>query len=163
MGKAYYDQQTDTLYAAHGDGSGWFAFFVVLSTPFFVVASLLEEYAQIINKHPLLSTVVYLLLVGTASWCLHRKKEIRNRKIGILAGMLTLLPVWLAQLMYAVPYILMHDHIFSVTMEWVLVTGISFGVSFLLLHIGIILRNGKKHLLLASIYVAIVWGVLMAV
>lgn len=77
--------------------------------------------------------------------------------------MLTLLPVWLAQLMYAVPYILMHDHIFSVTMEWVLVTGISFGVSFLLLHIGIILRNGKKHLLLASIYVAIVWGVLMAV
>ena len=163
MGKAYYDQESDTLYVANGDGSGWFGFFVVLSTPFFVVASLLGEYAQIVYRHPVVSTGVYFLLAWTASWWFHRKKRITNRKTGILAGVLTLLPIWLAQLMYAIPYIVAHDNMLTVTIEWVLVTGISFGISFLLLHIGLLFRNGKKHLLLASTYLAIALGVLAAV
>lgn len=159
MGKAYYDHETDTLYVAHGDGSGWFVFLVVLATPFFVIASLLKEYAQIVNRYPVVSTGVYFLLAWTTSWWFHRKKKIANRKTGIVAGVLTLLPVWMVQLMYAVPYVAAGDKMLPVTIEWVLVTGISFGVSYLLLQIGLLFRNGKKHFLLAGVYLLLALAV----
>lgn len=155
MANYFYDRDTDTLYVSQGDGFGWFALLFVLATPFFIIAAWLRQYALFATEHVLLSWVVFLGLSVVLGNLLYRKRRAANRKLGIVAVVVSLLPIAIAQACYAIPYILSHDGAIGVAFEWMIVTFITVGISFFVIQISLLFKNGIKHLMVAAVYLFI--------
>lgn len=155
MANYFYDRDTDTLYVSRGDGFGWFALLFVLATPFFIIAVWLRQYALFATEHALLSWAVFLGLSVVLGNLLYRKRKATNRKLGIVAVVVSLLPIAIAQACYAIPYILSHDGAIGVAFEWMIVTFITVGISFFVIQISLLFKNGIKHLMVAAVYLFI--------
>ena len=155
MANYFYDRDTDTLYVSRGDGFGWFALLFVLATPFFIIAVWLRQYALFASEHALLSWVVFFGLSVVLGDLLYKRKA-TNRKLGIVAVVVSLLPIAIAQACYAIPYILSHDGAIGVAFEWMIVTFITVGISFFVIQISLLFKNGIKHLMVAAVYLFIV-------
>ena len=67
----------------------------------------------------------------------------------------SLLPIAMAQACYAIPYILSHDGAIGVTFEWLIVIFFTVGISFFVIQISLLFRNGIKHLMVAAVYLII--------
>ena len=83
------------------------------------------------------------------------KRKATNRKLGIVAVVVSLLPIAIAQACYAIPYILSHDGAIGVAFEWMIVTFITVGISFFVIQISLLFRDGVKHLMVAVVYLFI--------
>lgn len=70
----------------------------------------------------MLSWVVFLGLSVVLGDLLYRKKKAVNKKLGIVAVVISLLPIAMAQAFYVIPYILSHDGAIGVTFECLIVT-----------------------------------------
>lgn len=161
MANYYYDRDTDTYYKTSGDGFGWFAFFLILATPFFIIAVWLRQYALFVSDHSVLSSLAFLGFSVFLGTLLYRKKKVKHRLIGVIAVVISLLPIGLAQVLYAIPYILSHDSAVGVTFEWMVVTFFTVGIAFFTNQICTLFRNGLKHLLVATVYLIIVLFVIL--
>lgn len=60
---------------------------------------------------------------------LYRRKKAEKKKLGIVAVLVSLLPIAMVQAFYAIPYILSHDGAIGVTFEWLIVTFFTVGIS----------------------------------
>ena len=153
MDKFYiYDKETDTIYVSENDGFGWFGLFILLATPFFIIGVWLKEYATFVSKYMLPATLAFLgfgLVVGFLLYKKHRKAK---RGLGIVAVIISLLPIWIGQVTYAIPYILAQDDYFLVSFEWLIITFFTVGISFFVIQISMLLKNGLTHLMIAGIY-----------
>lgn len=155
MADYIYDRETDTLYVLDEDGMIWFRLFLILAIPFCVAACWLMEYAQFVSDHPGLYFAVFLgFSVLFGNWLYH-KRSARHPKAGILAAALTLLPVWAGQMFHAVPYLLAKDSIFAGIFEWLVVTFFTVGISFLVLQLSLLFRDGRRHLGVAAGYLLV--------
>lgn len=155
MANYFYDRDTDTLYVSRGDGFGWFALLLVLAIPFFIIAAWLRQYALFASEHALLTWVVFLGLSVVLGDLLYRRKKAENKKLGIVAVAVSLLPIAMAQAFYAIPYILSHEGALGVTFEWLIVTFFTVGISFFVIQISLLFKNGVKHLVVATVYLLI--------
>ena len=155
MANYFYDRDTDTLYVSQGDGFGWLALLFVLATPFFIIAVWLRQYALFVSEHVLLSWAAFLGLSVVLGNLLYRKKKAENKRIGIIAVVVSLLPIAIAQACYAIPYILSHDGAMGVTFEWLIVTFFTVGISFFVIQISLLFKNGMKHLMVAAVYLIV--------
>lgn len=161
MANYFYDRDTDTLYVSRGDGFGWFALLFVLATPFFIIAVWLRQYALFTSAHALLSWIIFLGLSVLLGDLLYRKKKASNKKLGIVAVVVSLLPIAMAQAFYAIPYILAHDGAIGVAFEWLIVTFFTVGISFFVIQISLLFMNGVKHLMVAATYLIIALFVIL--
>lgn len=152
MANYIYDRDTDTLYVSDGDGFGGVALLFLLALPFLMIAAWLRQYALFASEHPLLFWVVFLVLSLGLGHILYRKKKAANKKLGIAAVIVSLLPTAMAQMFYAVPYVLSHDEDIGVAFEWLIVTFFTVGFSFFVIQVGFLFKNGGKHLMLAAVY-----------
>ena len=152
MANYIYDQDTDTLYVSDGDGSAGFALFFLLALPFLMIAAWLRQYALFASEHPMLFWVVFLALSLLLGYLLYRKKRAAQKKLGITAVLVSLLPIAIAQMFYAIPYILSHNEDIGVSFEWLIVTFFTVGFSFFVIQVGFLFKNGGKHLMLAAVY-----------
>lgn len=155
MANFFYDKETDTLYVSEGDGFGWLAFLFVLATPFFIIAFWLHQYATFVSDHAFLSTIIYLLFGTFLSFFLYRRKRLQHRILGFVAVVVSLLPVYLAQILYAIPYILTHDGPIEIAFEWIVVTFFTIGITFFLNQICLLFRNGLTHLIASICYLVV--------
>ena len=155
MANYFYDEDTDTVYVSEGDGFGWLGLLFVLATPFFIIAVWLRQYASFASEHALLSWGVFLSLSTALGALLYKKRNATHRILGIVAVVVTLLPVALAQAFYAIPYILSHNGAIGVTFEWSIVTFFTVGISFFVTQISLLFKNGVKHLIIATVYLLI--------
>ena len=117
-------------------------------TPFFIIAVFVSE-------HALLSWGAFLGFSALLGKLLYRKKEAENAKVGILAVIVSLLPIAIAQAFYAIPYILSHNGTVGITFEWLIVTIFTVGISFFVIQISLLFQNAVKHLTIASVYLLI--------
>ena len=143
MANYFYDQDTDTLYVSHGDGFGWLALLFFLATPFFIISVWLRQYAVFASEHALLSWGAFLGFSALLGKLLYRKKEAENAKVGILAVIVSLLPIAIAQAFYAIPYILSHNGTVGITFEWLIVTFFTVGISFFVIQISLLFQNNQ--------------------
>lgn len=155
MSKLLYDQDEDKLYVIEDDGFGWFVLFLVLATPFFIIAVWLRQYALFASEHPLLLWGVFLGLSWLLGRRLYRKKDVQSDKIGIVAVMVSVLPIAIGQAFYAIPYILSHEGAVGVAFEWMIVTFFTVGISVFVIQISLLFRDGIKHLMVAAVYLVI--------
>ncbi len=155
MANYFYNRGTDTLCVSRGDGFGWFALLFVLAMPFFIIAVWLRQYALFVSEHPLLSWVVFLVMSVVFGNMLYRKKNAENKKLGIVAVVVSLLPIAIAQAYYTIPYILSHEGAIWVTFEWLIVTFFTVGISSFVIQISLLFNNGIKHLIVAAVYLLI--------
>ncbi len=155
MANYFYDRETDTLYVSENDGLGWFAFFVILSTPAFIIAVWLKQFATFASEHAFLSWIVFLGFSTVLGIILYRKKNAVKKNAGIVAVIVSLLPVALTQAFYAIPYILSHDGALGITFEWLIVTFFTVGISFFVIQISLLFKSGFKHLAVATVYLLI--------
>lgn len=77
------------------------------------------------------------------------------RTPAFVAVVVSLLPIAIAQACYAIPYILSHDGAIGVAFEWMIVTFITVGISFFMIQISLLFKNGIKHLMVAAVYLFI--------
>ena len=95
---------------------------------------------------------VYMVQSLGLGHLLYRRKKADNKKLGIAAVLVSLLPTAMAQMFYAIPYILSHDGDIEVSFEWLIVTFFTVGFSFFVIQVGFLFKNGGKHLMLAAVY-----------
>lgn len=155
MANYFYDKDTDTLYVSESDGFGWLGFLFVLATPFFIIAVWLRQYAVFVNDHTFLSALIYLLFGALLSFFLYRKRQIQHKLLGFVAVVMSLLPVYFAQTLYAIPYILTHDGPIEIAFEWMIVTFFTVGITFFLNQICLLFKNGLTHLIAAICYLVV--------
>ena len=161
MANYFYDRDTDTLYVYRGDGFSWFALLFVLAAPIFIIAVWLRQYALLASEHAMLSWVVFLGLSVVLGDLLYRKKKAVNKKLGIVAVVVSLLPIAMAQAFYVIPYILSHDGAIGVTFECLIVTFFTVGISFFVIQISLLFKDGVKHLMVAVVYIFIALFVIL--
>lgn len=160
MANYFYDKETDTLYVSENDGFGWLGFLFVLAAPFIIIAVWLKQYATFVNSHSFLSCIVFLLFAAFVSLLHYRRRRTQHRLLGFIAVVVSLLPVYLAQTMYAIPYILSHDGPLEIAFEWMIVTFLTVGLTFFLNQICLLFKNGLTHLIAASLYLILTWIIL---
>ena len=155
MAKYFYDRETDTVYFWRGDGSGWFALLLVLAVPFFIIASWLKQYATFVDAHLWLSAGIFLGLSVLMGSLAYRKRKAAHKRIGVLAVVVSVLPVGIAQGWHAIPYVIASGDALGITFEWVVVTALTVGLSCFINQICFLLKNGWKHLWIAAVYLVI--------
>lgn len=147
-------------YVVDSNGWGWFALFILIALPFFILSLLLKKYANAVCKFPAVATLIYCLVALVVSFIFYSDKRKRFRLIGIIATMLSMVPMAAVQVIYAIPYILTHDGIFSIMFEWLLVTVLTLGITVFVISIGNLCRNGLIHLGLSIVFLIIVAAML---
>ena len=164
MAKYFYDETTDTLYIAEGysndsSGWGWFAFFILLLVPFFIVGVWVREAAAFIFSHPVLSAIIYAALSFLLGFFFYFRKRIKHKALGIVAVVVSFVPVAIIQVCFALPEMLENVDtagFFSNVFGWIIVTFFSVGICVFLNLICGLLKNGVKHLVASTVYLAIV-------
>lgn len=141
------------VYVVDHKGWGWFAIFVLLALPFFMVSLMLRKYANAVCEHPVVAILIYGLLTLIVTIMLYGGGNKRFRFLGVVATMMTMLPMAAVQVCYAIPYILINDGFFTITFEWLLVTFFSLSITVFVLSIGNLCQNGIIHFLLAAAFV----------
>lgn len=155
MSNHYDDRDTYINDWVDGSGFGWFLLFFFLAAPFLLLAIWLWKYAEFVIDHKVFCSGVFLVISILISCLLYGRSKVEHKLFGIVAIFASLMPIWIAQLFYAVPFILSNDNAFEVTVEWLLVTLITVGITFFVDLIGIMYENGLKHLALSAVYLIV--------
>ena len=145
----------ETPYVVDSDGWGWFMIFLLLALPFFLIGIFLTRAAALICSHPYISMVIYLLfsfLIGGVLYIWGNKKR---KVFGLIATLITLLPLATVEGLYLIPYIL-QSGLFTAVFEWILVTAVVGGITFFILAIANVLNNGVIHFIISLVFCGLV-------
>lgn len=155
MANYIYDKETDTLYISDGDGISWLAVLFVLAVPFILISSWLQQYAQFVNSHSPLALLIFIAFSILVSIWINARSKTRFLLIGILASVISMLPIALIQKHYAIPIIQSDNEALFIVIEWFFPTFFTISISFFLIQISLLLKNGIIHLILSLVYLAI--------
>ncbi len=84
-----------------------------------------------------------------------RGTKMQHRVLGIIATVGTMLPVGLAMGLYAIPYLVLSENMFSGVMDWVFVFFPLLGIAYFILSIAKLLENGLIHLGISVVFLGI--------
>lgn len=143
-------------YVVDSNGWGWFAIFMLLALPFFLIWLFLHRFANAVCEHPYVFAGIYLAISCIFGFILYWNKAKKHPFLGFLAVVLTLLPIAWVQGIYAIPYVLLKDGFFWVTIEWLLVTAAIVGATVFVMVISNTLGNGLMHLMIAMVFFVII-------
>lgn len=149
-------------YVVSSDGWGWFAIFIVIAIPFFIIGALLTNLAAVIAAHPYISISVYAVLSALAGIILYLRGCKKYRIAGVIASFITLAPFALTEGLYMIPYIVQNS-LFASVFEWILVTAAVGGITFFIFAVSDKIENGVIHLIISVVFFAIVFAILNGV
>lgn len=155
MSNYHDDRETHITAWVDGSGFGWALLFFFLAAPFALLAIWLWDYARFVSDHKVFCSGLFLAISILLSCLLYGKSKVEHKLFGIVGVFASLLPIWIAQIFYAVPFILASDNVFEVAVEWVLVTLITVGITFFVNLISMMYENGLKHLAVSAVYLII--------
>lgn len=141
-------------YVVDSNGWGWFMLIMLAILPFFILSLLISSISEFFKTHLTLCVVGYLLLSFGLGLILYNNKQIRHRMLGIVATVLTMAPIAIVQIAYAIPYVLAKPG-FGAAFEFILVLALTAGGSIFVFSISRLLRNGAVHLVMALIFLGI--------
>ena len=142
------------VYVPDASGWGWFALFILAALPFFLISIFLKKYAAAVCANPVLAAAIYLLISLILSIILYRKNSIR-RLCGILSAVIAMLPQAVVQGVYAIPYITVKDSIFSLSVEWLFVSGLMLGITVFVLVTSRLFEKGYIRVVVAIVFLVI--------
>lgn len=137
-----------TPYIVDSDGWGWFLLLILFAVPILLVASILSEAGGLLFRHPYLCGGIYIALSAWISFLKYRDKPKVHRVPGMFAAFLTMLPLGIAEGLYALPYLVLNSLI-SGLFEWLIVTAFVLAITVFLMSV---IKNGFLHLFLALLF-----------
>lgn len=141
------DTKSGTPYIVDNDGWGWLFLFIIVSVPFLLVGGAIANVSAWVCRHPVLSLSIYVLLTLLIGVFFYSRSLMRHRICGVVATILTMIPLGMGVGLYAVPYVVVTGSLSSV-FDWVLVAAILFGITFFIFSICNTLKNGLIHLII---------------
>ena len=145
------DTKAGTAYVVNSDGWGWFAIFIIVAIPFLAVGTVIYQISSWISNHPILSGIIYLMITFLSGIIFYSRPTMRHRICGIIATIITMLPLGIGVGLYAIPYVML-DGSFSSAFDWVLITLFAYGIIFFIFSICNILRNGIIHMIIGVVF-----------
>lgn len=142
------------IYVPDSEGWGWMALFLIVAVPFLMLGQAVSRVSLWICAHPLLTAGLYLVGSLVFGIIFYSRSGMRHRGAGILASVVTMLPLGGVEACYAIPYLVLKSG-FSGVSDWIFVGAILFGLTFFLFSICNLLQNGWIHLILAAIFMGI--------
>lgn len=140
-----------TPYVVDSDGWGWFALFILFALPFFIIGLLLTQLTEMVCAHPYMTMFIYIIFSVAFSLVYNIRMHQRFKIFGIFATLFALVPFILVQVLYLIPYITQNS-LFKATFEWIIVTAVIGGITFFVLAISNVIRNGVIQLIVAAIF-----------
>lgn len=150
------DTRPGAPYVVDSDGWGWFALFIIISIPFLAVAGVVVQLSALVCAHPIASLLGYTALTLLIGIIFYARAAIRHRICGVIATVLTMAPLGMGVALYAVPYVMLAGT-FSAVFDWILVTGMLFGIIFFIFAVCNLLKNGFIHLIIGLIFCVVMW------
>lgn len=144
----------NTPYVVDSDGWGWFALFLIFALPFFCLGILITQLAETVCAHPHMTVFIYLIISSVFSFIFNIRMQQRFKILGIFATILAMIPFMLVQVLYLIPYIVQNS-LFASVFEWIIVTAVIGGISFFILAISNVIRNGMIQLTISMIFLAV--------
>lgn len=141
-------------YVVDSNGWGWFMLLLLAAIPFIILSALLSSISEFMKEHLLLCVIVYLLFSFGAGLFLYKNKQIKHRKIGVIATVFTLSPIAFVQIAYTIPFMLSEPG-FDATFDFILMLALTVGGSIFAFSISRLLRNGVVHLIMAIVFIGI--------
>ncbi len=148
------DTKQGTPYVVDSDGWGWFALFIFISIPFLMIGGAVLQTSYWICQHLILSIIVYLAVSFIIGVIFYFRNSVKHRICGIIASVISMVPLGLGVFLYAIPYVMLDDS-FSSIFDWILVAALLFGVMYFIFSICNLLKNGLTHLIIAIVFLAI--------
>lgn len=145
------DTRPGTPYVVDNNGWGWFFVFLLVAIPFLMVGGLIAQISTWVCLHPILSSLLYLLLAFICGVIFYSRSSMRHRVCGVAAALLTWLPLSLGAGLYMIPYVMLEGSVSSF-LDWVLVAALLFGITFFIFSICNLLRNGLIHLFISLLF-----------
>ncbi|MGN1249918.1 MAG: hypothetical protein ACI4XW_07535, partial [Candidatus Spyradocola sp.] len=142
------------IYLVESDGWGWFMIFILLALPFFILGLFLTQLSAAICEHPYITICVYSIFAIVFSIAFNIFTHQRFKVVGTIATILTLTPIFLVQILYMIPYI-SQNSLFGAVFEWLVVTAMMVGLTFFILAMMNLLKNGWIHLGVAAVFLAL--------
>lgn len=141
----------DTPYVVSADGWGWFAIFIILAIPFFIIGLIVTRFSQFLYQHPYLSICGYITISFILGNILYRRGRRKFKSIGVVATLITMLPFAMVEGLYLVPYI-QQNSLFSAAFEWLIVTVFICVITFFVMVISNMLDNGLIHFVISVLF-----------
>ena len=141
-------------YVVDSDGWGWFMLFVAATGPFILASMMLERYVAFVIEHPKLFCIMFLslsLLLGV----IISHSSLCNRFLSVISVFLTMMPWAIVQIIYAIPYVQAQDGIFTLVVEWFLVTALVTVLTIILLSLIRVIQNGVARLTIGSTFLLV--------
>ena len=145
------DTRKGTPYVVDNDGWGWFFVFIIVSVPFLLVGGIIVNISIWVCSHPILSLGIYILLTFLFGVFFYSRSLMQHRICGVIATILTMIPLAMGVSLYAVPYVLVAGSLSSI-FDWVLVVSFLFGITFFIFSICNLLKNGLIHLFIGFVF-----------
>lgn len=139
------DTKSGTPYIVDNDGWGWFFIFIIVSVPFLLIGGVIFNISTWICSHPVLSLGVYVVLTFLIGIVFYSRSSMQHRICGVIATVLTMIPLAMGVGLYAIPYVIVTGS-FSSIFDWMLVAAVLFGITFFIFSICNLLKNGLIHL-----------------
>lgn len=154
MANFLYDLDTDTWYATTDNVSGWIILFAVIAIPFGIIAFFLQDFSLFVHDHMVLSCLIFLALSYLLGRFLYRTREALHPKAGSIAVLVSLLPCGLAQLS-ALSKFWENENLFGALLNWLILTFLTVSVTVFVIQLSLLSKDGLKHLVIASCYLAL--------
>lgn len=150
------DTNPGTPYVVDNDGWGWLFIFIIAAIPFLLVGSAICYISSWICTHPILAATIYLIISFLFGIIFYSRFSMKHRVCGIIATVVTMLPLEMGVGFYAIPYTMLEGSFFAF-FDWVLVTAFLFGIIFFIFSICNLLKNGLIHLVIGVVFLALAY------
>lgn len=137
------------------NGWGWFGLLFLLALPLMVIGGVSRQVCAWIEEHLVIFVILYVASFIVLGLVLYARPNARHRIFGVVATVLTAVPLGLVLVLYFVPYALSRDSVFEVATSCLSTVGLLGAVMFLILSVGALLRNGARHFAIAFAFSAI--------
>lgn len=146
-------------YVVDSDGWGWFALFILMALPFFIIGIFMIKLTEAICAHPYISVGLYIAFAIIVGIVFYHKKNKRWRALGVIATIITFFPFAMVEGFYMIPYI-MQNSLFVAVFEWIFVSAVVGGITIFIMMISRQFDSGMVHFALALIFASIVFMIL---
>ncbi len=126
------------------DGWGWGMLLLFLALPFVYLTAVVIRFASFFASHAVPCLLVYLVFSFLIGRVLYRSKANRHRVLGLLAAMLTMLPMGLIVTFYTVPFAVLEPG-FTSAFDFIILLLLCFGGEVLIFSLSRLLKNGRTH------------------
>ena len=154
------DTKIGAPYVVDSDGWGWFFLSLIVAIPFLLTGVMIVAVSRWIAQNYILCAIAYVIVSISIGAMMYLKSNVKHRVLGILASAGTMFPFGIVAATYAIPMIVI-EGTFSAVFDWVLVASLMFIVTFFVIKICGLLKNGLLHLIVATIFILL--GIVFAI